>query len=319
LTGEVEQIGDIGRAIRRHAGAGVTATALPGVSVLCATKTTGVTGDVIEPSFVLIAGGVKHTALHGNIHRYGAGEYLVASVELPVVGSIVAADAHDPFMAVVIALRPDRIASLLLDTGATAGKPNDRSPAGIAVGHAPAPLLDAVSRLLALLDEPAAVAALLPGLEREILWRLLTGPHGAAIREIGIPDSRLAHLARAIRWIRDHYDQPLRVADVAAIAAMSPSSFHRHFRALTSMTPLEYQKQLRLNQARVRLLAGGSDVGTVGFSVGYSSPSQFSREYRRMFGTAPNETAASVLLPEPPNSSGVDELTGREVSARSSV
>lgn len=104
-------------------------------------------------------------------------------------------------------------------------------------------------------------------------------------------DGRLAHLTRAVRWIRDQYDQPLRIANLAAIAAMSPSSFHRHF--LTSMTPLDYQKQLRLNEARMRLLTGDHEVATVGFSVGYSSPSQFSREYRRMFGTAPSHTAAS--------------------------
>jgi transcriptional regulator GlxA family with amidase domain len=134
--------------------------------------------------------------------------------------------------------------------------------------------------------------ALGAGIEREILWRLLTGPQGATIQQIGTADSRLTHLTRAIRQIRDHYDQSLRIPDLAAAAAMSPSSFHRHFLALTSMTPLEYQKQLRLNDARMRLLAGGHEVATVGFSVGYSSPSQFSREYRRMFGEAPSQTAA---------------------------
>ncbi|MFK4110944.1 AraC family transcriptional regulator N-terminal domain-containing protein [Streptomyces sp. NPDC002176] len=281
---------DIRQAITRHARDGLTATALPGLSVLRTTRTTQPTGDVLEPAFALVAGGVKHTVLNGEVHRYGTGEYLVATVDLPVVGSIVAADENEPFMAVALALNPGRIASLLLDTGGPGGPSGAHSPSAFGVGHASPQLLDALARLLALLDHPADVAALGAGIEREILWRLLNGPQGATIRQIGLADSRLAHLTRAIRWVRDHYDQPLRVADLAAIAAMSPSSFHRHFLALTSMTPLEYQKQLRLNEARMRLLTGRHDVASVGFSVGYASPSQFSREYRRMFGTPPSQT-----------------------------
>lgn len=295
FTDKVDWLPDIRQAITRHAGDGLTPTALPGVSVLRTTQTTGPLGDVLEPAFALVAGGVKQTALNGEVYRYGAGEYLVASVDLPVVGSIVAADEHEPFMAVVLRLRHDRIASLLFDTGATPrGTSGTHSPSAFAVGHAPPPLLDALVRLLRLLDQPADVAALAPGIEREILWRLLTGPQAATIRQIGIADSRLAHLARAIQWIRDHYEQPLRIADIAAIAAMSPSSFHRHFLALTSMTPLQYQQQLRLNEARMRLLSGDHEVAAVGHSVGYSSPSQFSREYRRMFGAAPSQTTVNV-------------------------
>ncbi|MFD4791247.1 AraC family transcriptional regulator N-terminal domain-containing protein [Streptomyces sp. NPDC058459] len=285
----------IRHAITRHARDGLTATALPGLSVLRTTRTTQPTGDVLEPAFALIAGGVKHTALNGEVYRYGTGEYLVATVDLPVVGSIVAADEDEPFMAVALALNPGRIASLLLDTGGPGGPSGASgaySPSAVGVGPVSPLLLDALARLLALLDHPADIAALGAGIEREILWRLLGGPQGATIRQIGLADSRHAHLTRAIRWVREHYDQPLRVADLAAIAAMSPSSFHRHFLALTSMTPLEYQKQLRLNEARMRLLTGRHDVASVGFSVGYSSPSQFSREYRRMFGTSPSQTAS---------------------------
>jgi len=264
------------------------------VSVLRATRTTQPVGDVLEPAFVLVAGGIKHTAVNGKVYQYGADEYFAASVDLPVVGSIVAADTDEPFLAVVFRLNPGRIASLLLDTGVPGGPPGARSPSAFGVSHAPPPLLDALTRLLTLLDEPADVAALGAGIEREILWRLLTGPQGATIRQIGIADSRLSHLTRAIRWIRDHHDQPLRIPDLAATAAMSPSSFHRHFLALTSMTPLEYQKQLRLSEARMRLLTGDHEVAAVGFTAAYSSPSQFSREYRRMFGEAPSQTALSA-------------------------
>ena len=290
----MDRLLDIQQAITRHAREGLTATALPGVSVLATTRTTQPVGDVLEPAFALIAGGVKHTAVNGEVYRYGAGEYLVTSVDLPVVGNIVAANQDEAFLAVAIRLDPDRIASLLLDTGVPTGAPVTHPPSAFGVGHAPPPLLDAIARLLGLLDQPADMAALRAGIEREILWRLLTGPQGATIRQIGIADSRLAHLTRAIRWIRDHHNQTLRIADLAATAAMSPSSFHRHFLAITSMTPLDYQKQLRLNEAHMRLLTGDHDVAAVGFSVGYSSPSQFSREYRRMFGTAPSRTAVSA-------------------------
>ncbi|MET7290398.1 AraC family transcriptional regulator [Streptomyces sp. NPDC005573] len=290
----MDRLLDIRRAITRHARDGLTPTALPGLSVLCTPHTTQPAGDVLEPALALIAGGVKHTVLNGEVHRYGAGDYLVASVDLPVVGNIVSADDDDPFLAVAFRLNPGRIASLLLDTGTVArvGRPDVQSPSAFGVGQAPPPLLDAIARLLALLDHPEDVGALGAGIEREILWRLLGGPQGATIRQIGLADSRLTHLTRAIRLIRDHYDQPLRVADLATAAAMSPSSFHRHFLAVTSMTPLEYQKQLRLNEARMRLVAGARDVAEVGHSVGYASPSQFSREYRRMFGAAPSRTGS---------------------------
>lgn len=260
-----------------------------------ATSPTQPVGDVLTPAFALVAGGIKQTALNGEVYRYGAGEYLVASIDLPVVGHVVAANADEPFQAVVIELTLDRIASLLLDTGVPSRPPGASSASAFGVGHAPPPLLDAIARLLALIDQPADIPALHAGVEREILWRLLTGPQGATIRQIGIADSRLAHLARATRSIRDRYDQTLRIPDLAAAAAMSSSTFYRHFVALTSMTPLEYQKQLRLNEARMRLLTGDHDVASVGFSVGYSSPSQFSREYRRMFGTTPSQTAPSSV------------------------
>ena len=264
-----------------------------------ATSSTQPVGDVLTPAFALVAGGMKQTALNGEIYRYGAGEYLVASIDLPVVGNIVSADSDEPFLAVVIELNPDRISSLLLDTGVPRGRTGADSRPAFGVGQASPPLLDAVTRLLALLDEPADVPALHAGIEREVLWRLLTGPQGATIRQIGIADSRLAHLTRAARSIRERYDQTLRIPELAADAAMSTSTFYRHFLTLTSMTPLEYQKQLRLNEARMRLLTGDHDVATVGFSVGYSSPSQFSREYRRLFGTTPSQTALSATAARP--------------------
>ncbi len=283
--------------ITRHAGEGRTPTALPGVSVVRTPTTTQPPGNVIEPTLSVIAQGVKETALSGRTFIYGPGQFLVVSVALPVTGRITHATAEEPFLAVVVELRPERIAALLLETAPVAtGLPGaaDATPAGIAVSDASPALIDAIGRLLALLDAPEDAAALAAGVEREVLWRLLTGPQGATVRQIGLADSRLAHLARAIRWIRGHYNETLRVEELAALATMSVSSFYRHFRAVTSMTPIEFQKQIRLHDARARLIAEPGDVAGVGFAVGYDSPSQFSREYRRMFGVPPSHDAVAL-------------------------
>jgi AraC-like DNA-binding protein len=273
--------------ITRHARDGLTATALAGVSVLRAPTITEPLGDMLRPTLAVVAQGEKETALNGRAFTYGAGQFLVASVDLPVTGHVTEA----PFLAVVLELRPDKIAELLLDAQPVA---TAAAPAGVGVSDASPSLLDALARLLALLDSPEDVPALAAGIEREILWRLLTGPQGATVRQIGLADSHIAHLARAIRWIRDHYDETLRVEDLAALATMSVSSFHRHFRAVTSMTPIQFQKQMRLHEARTRLLADAGDVAGVGFAVGYDSPSQFSREYRRMFGVPPSRDGLSA-------------------------
>jgi AraC-like DNA-binding protein len=292
--------------ITRYAGerVGVTRTALAGVSVLRSPTTTAPLGDVAEPTLGVVVQGVKETTLNGRTFTYGAGQFLIVSVELPLVGRITQADADEPLLAFVLELRPERIASLLLETVPThTVRPRvvDAAPTGIAVSDASPPLLDAIGRLLGLLEAPADAAALAGGVEREILWRLITGPQGAIVRQIGLADSRLTHLARAIAWIRSHYDQTLRVEQLAALATMSVTSFHRHFRALTSMTPIQFQKQIRLHEARARLLTEPGDVAGVGFTVGYESPSQFSREYRRMFGVPPSRDALALRVAAAPS------------------
>jgi AraC-like DNA-binding protein len=290
----MDELGRLKELITRHAGAGLTPTALPGVSVLRAIAATEPLGEVAEPAVAVIAQGVKETALAGRVFTYGPGQFLIVPVELPVVGHVAQASPAEPLLAFVLSLRPEKIAALLAETasfttartgGAHAG------PARIGVSDASPALIDAISRLLALLGSPGDAAVLAPGVEREVLWRLITGPQGTLVRQIGLADSRLAHLARTIAWIRRHYDQTLRVEDLAALATMSVTTFHRHFRALTAMTPIQYQKQIRLHEARTRLLAGPGDIAGTGFAVGYGSPSQFSREYRRMFGVPPSRDA----------------------------
>jgi AraC-like DNA-binding protein len=305
----VDELARLRDLILRNARGARTWTDLTGVSVLCSPTTTEPLGDVTEPTVAVIAQGGKETHLNGRTFAYGPGQFVITSLELPVTGHIVRASAEEPFLAFVLKLRPEMIAALLLETAPPAAlRPVgfEATPAGIAVSEASPALLDAVCRLLALLDTPADAAALAGGVEREILWRLITDPQGATVRQIGLADSRLALLGRAIRWIRSHYDHTLRVEELAELANMSASSFHRHFRAVTSMTPIQFQKQMRLHEARARLLADPGDVAGVGYAVGYDSPSQFSREYRRMFGVPPSrdlgvlrEAASPPSLLEP--------------------
>jgi len=293
----VHELARLKELLTRNAGEGKTRTALPGVSVVCSRTTTERLGDWAEPTLAVIAQGAKETVLNGRTFAYGAGQFIVGSVELPVIGHIVQASADEPFLAFVLELRPASIAALLLETAPAATlRPRavDAAPAGIAVSDASPALLDAIGRLLALLDSPGDAAALAAGVEREVLWRLVTGPQGATVRQTGLADSQLAHVARAIRWIRSHYDETLSIEQLAALATMSVSSFHRHFRAVTSMSPIQFQKQIRLHEARARLLAEPDDVTGVGFAVGYDSPSQFSREYRRMFGAPPSRDTPAL-------------------------
>jgi AraC-like DNA-binding protein len=289
----VDELARLRESITRHAGDGVTRTALPSISVVCCPTTSQPLCGIAEPTVAIVAQGIKTTTVNGRTFTYGPGQFLVVSVDLPVTGKIQHASADEPFLAFVLALRPQMIAALLLET-ATAPAAPDGVPSGIAVSEASPALLDAITRLLELLDAPDDAAALSAGVEREVLWRLITGPQGATVRQIGLADSRLAHLAHAIRWIRGHYSETLRVEELAALATMSVSSFHRQFRAVTSMTPIQFQKEIRLHEARARLLAEPGDVTGVGFAVGYDSPSQFSREYRRMFGAPPSRDARAL-------------------------
>lgn len=238
--------------------------------------------------FALVAQGSKRLVVANELQAIRSGEYMVVS-ETTVAHAchIDGASDTEPFLGVGLTLRPEPIAELLLDyADVTRG-----SVTGIAPTPAPGELLDALVRLLRLWDKPRDLAVLGPLIEREILWRLISGEQGARMRLVGLADRRLAHIHQAIRWIRANYTQPLRVDELARMSAMSVSSFHRQFRALTAMSPLQYQKQVRLQEARVRLMADPDHVAGAAFSVGYASASQFSREYSRAFGVSPKRDA----------------------------
>ncbi|HEV7442445.1 MAG TPA: AraC family transcriptional regulator [Steroidobacteraceae bacterium] len=285
----MNNLADLRELIERHAESESARRMLPGAIIVASRVPTEPLGFVVEPAFALAVQGTKRAVINDKVFEYGAGQFLILSVDLPLTTHVVHASPNKPFLGFGLILKPAAIASLLLETGRS-----DKTEArGIAVSGLTADLIDPVVRLLRLVDRPDDVPVLGPAIEREILWRLINSDQGATVRQIGLVGSRISQVARAIRWIRTRYAEILRIEDLAQLAGMSVTSFHRHFRAVTSMTPIQYQKQIRLQEARARLLANPKDVAAVGFAVGYDSPSQFSREYRRQFGAPPGKHAAA--------------------------
>jgi len=288
----MQKLSELRALIARHAAGGKARTLISGLTVKAIFKPTEPIHSIDEPVFAVVAQGAKRTVLADRVFEYRAGHFLVASVELPVTSQVTQASDKAPFLGVGLTLKPELIASVLLETASEDRGVVERL--GIDVSEAPAELLEAVVRLLRLLDRPSDIPILRPLIEREIVWRLLCGDQGEMVRQIGLADSRLSRIRRAIRWIRERYAQPLQIEELAKQVAMSATSFHRHFRAATAMSPLQYQKQIRLQKARSRLMTNGHDVAKVGFSVGYDSPSQFNREYARFFGAPPGRDAARL-------------------------
>lgn len=288
-------LGELCNLVLRHAGPGDLSRSQNdelGLRFAVARHVSEPTSYVYQPIFCLVAQGEKRIVLGDKVFTCGSGQSLVVSIDLPITVHVSEASSEQPYLFFGMMLSPDSVAKLLLETAAA-----DRLPveaAGMGVGDTPAELLDAVLRLVRLLDHPRDLPVLGPLAEREILWRLLCGEHGNRVRQIGLSDSRLSQIGHAIRWMRQNYNQPVRIEELARLSAMSVTSFHRQFRAVAMLSPLQYLKQIRLQEARARLLAGADDVALVGHAVGYDSASQFSREYKRAFG-APPGTDARIL------------------------
>lgn len=246
------------------------------------------------PLLVIMAQGGKRLLLGDRVFEYRAGQCLVVTANLPVTGNYIDVDDGAPSLAMGLVLRPAALAALVLQAPTERWSRGTSGLPAIATGVADDDLLDAAARMLRLLDHPADAPVLAPLVEQEILWRLLTGPHGSTTRQIGVADSDLSHVSRAIHWIRDNYAEPMRIDDLARLSSMSTSAFHRHFRAVTALSPLQFQKRIRLQQARSMLVAHPGDVAGVGHLVGYDSPSQFNREYRRLFGASPGQDAQGL-------------------------
>jgi AraC-like DNA-binding protein len=277
-----EQLSHLRALAARHANGRRTETAIPRVIIASGRETTGVLPGLYEPMFCLVLQGAKEVMIGDRLLRYDSASYFIASMDLPASGRIVEASPDRPYIGVSMALDWQGLAALLPEVSVR----TDVQGTAFGVGAVTPQLLDPWLRLLRLLDTPHDIPVLAPLLEREILYRLLQGPQGGLLRQVALADSRLSQVRRAIGWIRAHYDQPLRIDALAGLAGMSVASLHRNFKAATAMSPLQYQKSLRLQQAR-RLLVANQEASQAGYAVGYESASQFSREYTRLFGAPP--------------------------------
>ncbi len=248
---------------------------------------------LIGPSVVLVAQGAKRLWVGGDAYPYDASHFLVTSLDLPANAEVTRATPETPCLGLALQLDRHVLASLI--TEGDLRIPRERNTGkGVGIGAISHALTSPLRRLVALLDEPEAIAVLAPLIVREVHFRLLLSDQSARLRQIAAIDGQGHRIARAVDWLKRHYAQPLRVDALAERVQMSTPSFHLHFRQLTAMSPLQYQKWLRLNEARRLMLTEHADVASAAFKVGYESPSQFSREYSRRFGAPPRRDIAQL-------------------------
>lgn len=279
------------RSLVMHADDKWTDTGIPRLTMV---RAEACANQVYQPMLHLVLQGSKTLSIGGQVFHYPAGSYFVVPVDVPATGEIYSDGPGLPYLAISLALDPNIIASLLDGNNSREEKSKSACFSAVAVSDE---MLDAWLRMMRLIARPDETAILAPMIEREILFRVLQGPLAGVLYEIACPDGRLSQIRRAIHWIREHYTEPFRVEGLAKIADMSVAAFYRHFKTITNMTPIQYQKQLRLIRARWLLIFEPRDAATIAFSVGYESASQFNREYARLFGTPPGRDAAKFRAP----------------------
>ncbi|WP_025112100.1 AraC family transcriptional regulator [Pseudomonas sp. H1h] len=267
------------------------ATAIPGLSLFRRDQPAPPAVCMVEPSLILVGRGEKRLWVGGEGYSYDPSRFLVTSLDLPANSEVMLASPDQPCVGLVLKLDVGMLAEALSKGGLPARRHPSMST-GAGIGSLSPALEDALDRLLTLLDEPEAIPVLAPLILREIHYRLLNTDQGARLRQIIAVDGQGYRIAKAIDWLKVNYTEVLRIEELAARVQMSPPTFHHHFRQLTGMSPLQYQKWLRLNEARRLMLTEHLDVSRAAFAVGYESPSQFSREYGRLFGTAPSRDIA---------------------------
>ncbi|MDI2591664.1 AraC family transcriptional regulator [Pseudomonas sp. N3-W] len=248
-----------------------------------------------QPALCIMAQGRKEVRLVDEYFNYDPLNYLVVSVSMPLSGRVVNVTSEEPILAVRLDIDPAEITALIADAGPL-GVPTRPTGRGLYVERIDSAMLDAVLRLARLLDTPKDIAMLAPLIRREILYRLLRSKQGHRLYEIAIANSQSHRISQAIKWLNGHYEQPLRIDELAKEVNLSVSTLHHRFKAMTAMSPLQYQKQLRLQEARRLMLAEGLEAAAAGYRVGYESPSQFSREYSRLFGAPPLRDLARLRL-----------------------
>jgi AraC-like DNA-binding protein len=266
-------------------------TAIAGLNLYRSSQPINSKCGVYTSTLTLVAQGGKRVLLAGERYDYDQANYLVTTIDLPVIYSVTEASPERPCLCVVWQLDPSRIAELL-----TADLPPVKVSAGRGMSISPLShdMLDAVLRLVRLLETPADIPMLAPLIERELLYRLIISDQGARLRQIAMTGSQTQQIARAIDWLKQHFNAPLRIQELARTVNMSVSSLHHHFKAITAMSPLQYQKLLRLQEARRLLLTEHCDAASAAHRVGYESPSQFSREYSRFYGAPPLRDVAQI-------------------------
>lgn len=239
-----------------------------------------------EPSICLMAQGAKRVLLGNDTYVYDAHHFLITSVDLPAFVQIIKASREKPCLGLMLQLNQLEMSQLMVDSNLPPPRAQ-QSSRGMATGEVTLPLLTAFQRLIDLLAEPDDIPILAPIFQREIIYRLLVSDQGARLRQMASAGSQSNQIAGAIDWLKGNFSRPLRIDSLATQVNMSTSTFHHHFRSLTAMSPLQYQKSLRLNEARRLMLTERLDAAAAAFQVGYESPSQFSREYSRLFGKPP--------------------------------
>lgn len=270
-------------------------TPIEGLSLHRWETATEPTSYILPPSICLIGQGRKRLFLGEQAYLYDADHFLITSVNLPVVSQIVEASRDAPYLGLTMSLDLRVIGQLILEHDMQQSRAS-RDRVGVAVSKLPAPLFDAFQRLIGLLDQPDDIPAQAPLIQKEIFYRLLTGEQGPRLRQIVSAGNHSYRIARAIDWLKANFDKAIRVEELAGKAGLSVSAFHNHFRAVTAMSPLQFQKQMRLSEARRLMLAEQIDASSAAFRVGYESPSQFSREYSRMFGEPPMRDISRLRL-----------------------
>jgi AraC-like DNA-binding protein len=268
-------------------------TAIPGLSLSRRDAPTQPTSHMYEPIICVIAQGAKRVLLGDETYVFDAHHFLLTSLDLPTVVQIIQASREKPYLSLRLKLDQREISQLMVDSNLPPPRAQ-QSSRGMAIGEVTVPLLTAFQRLIDLLAEPQDMPILAPIIQREIMYRLLVGDQGARLRQMASAGSQSHQIGRAIDWLKGNFTRPLHIDDLAAQVRMSSSTFHHHFRSMTALSPLQFQKQLRLHEARRLMLTEHLDAATTAFQVGYESPSQFSREYSRLFGAPPLRDITSL-------------------------
>ena len=265
-------------------------TALPALTFWRFSNPTQPAQVVQQPAVYIVVQGRKQIVLADETYTYDPSQYLAVSLELPAIGRVVKASPDEPYLCMTLRVDARELASLIVEAGLPAPL-DEHDGRALYVSPLDPPLLEGFLRLVRLLDAPKDIPVLAPLVLRELHYRLLQGEQHGRLAEIAIGDSRLRRVAGAITWIKEHFAEPLKIEALAKRVNMSPSALHSHFKAVAAMSPIQYQKRLRLEEARRLLLSEGTSAETVAYDVGYASPSQFSREYVRLFGQPPRRDA----------------------------